>query len=108
MDKDHQILFSSNGDSGLPGPLGAFDDFNPVEDRPIAASTAVVSLGFLRAALRRTIAFWCLLGLVGMVIGVGVYLKRPPPAKASTSVSASPVSLTLARAASAIQWLACT
>ena len=86
MDKDHQILFSSNGDSGLPGPLGAFDDFNPVEDRPIAASTAVVSLGFLRGALRRTIAFWCLLGLVGMVIGVGVYLKRPPPAKASTSV----------------------
>jgi capsular polysaccharide biosynthesis protein len=87
MDKDHQILFSANGDGGLPGPLGAFDDFNPVEDRPaVAPSTALVSLGYLRGALRRSVALWCALGLVGMVLGVGYYEKKPPPAKATTSV----------------------
>jgi capsular polysaccharide biosynthesis protein len=86
IDKDQEVLFSPNGDGGLPGPLGAFDDFNPVEDRPAVPSTALVSLGFIRGALRRTVAFWCALAVVGMVIGVGVYKARPPAAKASASV----------------------
>jgi capsular polysaccharide biosynthesis protein len=86
IDKDQGVMFSPNGNGGLPGPLGAFDDFNPVEDRPAAASTALVSLGFIRGALRRTMAFWCAMAVVGMVIGIGVYTVRPPAAKASTTV----------------------
>ena len=85
-DKDQEVLFSPNGDGGLPGPLGAFDDFNPVGDRAAVPSTALVSLGFIRGALRRTVAFWCALGVVGMVLGVGVYKARPPAPKASTTV----------------------
>jgi len=79
-------MFSPNGDGGIPGPLGAFDDFNPVDDRLGPPSTALVSLGFIRGALRRTMVFWCALAVVGMVIGVGVYKARPPAAKASTTV----------------------
>jgi capsular polysaccharide biosynthesis protein len=86
IDKDHEVLFSPNGDGGLPGPLGAFDDFNPVEDRPAGPSTALVSLGFIRSALRRTVVFWCALGVLGMVIGVGYYKARPPAVKAFTTV----------------------
>ena len=85
-DKDQEVLFSPNGDGGLPGPLGAFHDFNPVDDRSAVPSTALVSLGYIRGALRRTVAFWCALGVVGMLIGVGVYKARPPAPKASTTV----------------------
>ena len=46
-DKDQEVLFSPNGNGGLPGRLGAFDDFNPVQDRPAAASTALVILPML-------------------------------------------------------------
>jgi capsular polysaccharide biosynthesis protein len=86
IDKDREVLFSPNGDGGLHGPLGAFDDFNPVEDRPAGPSTALVSLGFIRSALRRTVVFWCALGVLGMVIGVGYYKARPPAVKAFTTV----------------------
>jgi len=86
IDKDHGVMFSPNGDGGLPGPLGAFGDFNSVEDQPAGPSTALVSLGFIRGALRRTVTFWCALAVVGMVIGIGVYKVRPPATKASTTV----------------------
>ena len=85
-DKDQEVLFSPNGNGGLPGRLGAFDDFNPVQDRPAAASTALVSLGYLRGALRRRKKFCCVLAVVGLVVGIGVIKARPPAAKASTSV----------------------
>jgi capsular polysaccharide biosynthesis protein len=86
IDKDQAVPFSTNGDGGLPGPLGAFDDFNPVEDRSAVPSAALVSLGYIRGALRRTVVFWCALAVVGMVLGVGVYKARPPAHKASTTV----------------------
>ena len=86
IDKDHEVMFSPNGDGGVPESLGAFGDFNPVEDRPAAQTTALVSLGYIRAALRRTKAFWCVLGVVGLVIGVGYHVMFPPTYKASTSV----------------------
>jgi capsular polysaccharide biosynthesis protein len=85
-DKDQEVLFSPNGNGGLPGRLGAFDDFNPVQDRPAAASTALVSLGYLRGALRRRKKFCAVLAVVGLVLGIAVIKARPPAVKASTSV----------------------
>jgi capsular polysaccharide biosynthesis protein len=85
-DKDGGLLFSLNGDNGRPGRLEAFDDFNAVEERPAALASGLVSLGFIRAAIRRTALFWCVLGVVGLVVGVGVNMKDPAAYKASTSV----------------------
>jgi capsular polysaccharide biosynthesis protein len=83
IDKDRMVTYSLNGNDGLPE---AFDDFNAVDERPAAVSTGLVSLGFIRGSLRRTMRFWCALGVLGLVIGVGVSIKFPPAVKASTSV----------------------
>ena len=45
-----------------------------------------MSLGFIRAAIRRTARFWCLLAVVGLVVGIAVSKKYPAAYKASTSV----------------------
>ena len=85
-DKDLAAIFSRNGNNGRPGQLEAFDDFNAVEDRPAALAPGLVSLGFIRAAIRRTALFWCALGVVGLVIGIGINKEKPAAYKASTSV----------------------
>jgi len=85
-DKDQTVIFSLNGNDGLPERLKAFDDFNPTEERPATLANGLVSLAFIRGALRRTVAFWCAMAIVGLVIGVGINLKFPPAYKASTSV----------------------
>lgn len=85
IDKDQTVTFSLNGNDGLPERLEAFDDFG-VEAPPAALSPALVSLGFIRGALRRGARFWCALAVLGLVIGVGICIKFPPAYKASTSV----------------------
>jgi capsular polysaccharide biosynthesis protein len=85
IDKDQTVTFSLNGD-GLPERLEAFDDFHAVEERPATISTSLVSLGFIRAGLKRSMRFWCALAVLGLVIGAGVEIKFPPAYKASTSV----------------------
>ena len=85
-DKDQPAIFSLNGNNGRPEQLEAFDDFNAVEERPAALASGLVSLGFIRAAIRRTALFWCVLAVVGLVIGIGVNVKYPAAYKASTSV----------------------
>ena len=49
-------------------------------------AAGLVSLGFIKAAIRRTALFWCILGAVGLVVGVGVDKEYPAAYKASTSV----------------------
>lgn len=85
-DKDQTVIFSLNGNDDLPGRLEAFDDFSPAEDRPATLATGLVSLSFIKAALKRTVLFWCALGALGLLIGVGVGVKYPAAYKASTTV----------------------
>ena len=86
-DKDQTGIFSLNGNNGLPERLEAFDDYNATENQPGAPLAAgLVSLGFIKAAIRRTALFWCILGAVGLVVGVGVNKEYPAAYKASTSV----------------------
>ena len=74
-------------DHGLPEHLWVEDD--PVAlDEPSASaiSGGFTSLGFIRAALRRSARFWLATGLIGLLIGCGLYVKYPPAYQASTSV----------------------
>src|SRR5207248_2031326 len=58
-----------------------------VEDRPVDEVTGgLVNLGFIRAALRRHVRFWLVAGLIGLIVGCGLYVKFPPSYQASTSL----------------------
>ncbi len=86
-ERDETVIFSLNGDDGLPKQLETFDDFTPAEDRPPSGmANGLVSLGYLMGAIKRTARFWLALGIVGLLIGAAYDVKSPPAEKASASV----------------------
>ncbi len=86
-DKDRQVLPSLNGDSELPDGLWLYDDFTPDDDQPATDFAAgLTSLGFIGAALRRSVWLWCLTAIVGLVGGAAVSVISPPAYQASTSI----------------------
>jgi capsular polysaccharide biosynthesis protein len=85
-DKHQTVIPYLNGNNGLSEGLEAFDDFNAAENRPAALASGLVSLGFIKVAIRRTAWFWSALAVVGLLVGIGVNVKYPPAYKASTSV----------------------
>ena len=91
-DQDHKVMLSMYDGDYLAGRLDA-DDYTYLEDGTTEVSTALTSLGFIRATLRRTARVWCTLGLVGMALGFGVFLKLPPSYKATTSILLTPESV---------------
>jgi capsular polysaccharide biosynthesis protein len=86
-ERDETVIFSLNGNDGLPEQLETFDDFTLAEDWPTSGpANSLVSMGYLMGAIRRSARLWLALGIVGLVIGVGYLAKSPPAYKASTSV----------------------
>ena len=45
-----------------------------------------MSLGFIGAAMRRSVRFWSSLGVLGLLLGAGIFLASPPPEQAATSI----------------------
>jgi capsular polysaccharide biosynthesis protein len=80
------VIFSLNGDSGEQDRLGVYDDFVATENRPGDFAPGLVSLGFLKAAVRRRAWFLFVLTVVGLVGGYGFYVKSPHSYQASASV----------------------
>jgi capsular polysaccharide biosynthesis protein len=84
-DQPTGLSLSHNDD--LPGRLWAFDEFSTGGDRPAGeVSASLVGLGFIRAALKRGIVIWGTLGAVGLLLGLGYFVGRPPAYQASASV----------------------
>jgi hypothetical protein len=50
----------------------------------------LVSLSFIRSAIKRTAKVWCALGLVGFLAGIGLYVARPAGYEATTSLYMAP------------------
>lgn len=71
--RDRLAIF--NGDA-------AFDD----RDSPAGSGPGLVSVGFLKSALRRHVRFWGVLALVGLIIGAGYSAWKPPKYTSSTTV----------------------
>jgi capsular polysaccharide biosynthesis protein len=78
---------------GLQDQLWAYDDTpapaeRPAEEQrsPDEATGGLVSLGYLRAALRRNRRFWLACGLIGLIVGCGLYVKFPPAYQASADL----------------------
>lgn len=88
-DKEQAAAPSQNGGYALSGGFGTFDtydDFAVDDDWPADTPTGLVSLAFLTAAIRRSALFCCIMALVGLLVGFGLYVKFPAPYQATTSV----------------------
>lgn len=64
-----------------PGGLTADEDLSGGDP-----TGGLVNLAFIRGALRRAAWLWCATGLLGLVIGTGLYVRDPPTYHAETSV----------------------
>lgn len=73
-----------NGD--IRDRLAAYDADFDVRPTVSDSSSSLVSLGFLGSALRRRARFWCIFGLVGLIIGAGYAKEKPPAYTAATTV----------------------
>ena len=85
-DRYRPIMPSHNGDGNALDGLGACEDFAVAEDRSADFEPSLVSLGFFKAALRRSARFWCLAAVAGLIVGLGAYLATPHPYQASTTL----------------------
>jgi capsular polysaccharide biosynthesis protein len=86
-DPDQALVWSNGTDHDLPERLWGDDQLAAVEELPAVDPTGTLaSLGFITAALRRKAWLWCLLAVVGLLIGSGLYVKFPPSYKATTTL----------------------
>ena len=88
MNDPDPMLTRSNGmNDDLPERLWGIDDLAAIEDRPSGGMPGgLVSMAFITAALKRRAWLWCLTGVLGLLIGSGLYLKYPPAYHASATV----------------------
>jgi capsular polysaccharide biosynthesis protein len=94
-DGDQTVIFSMRGDSGDndlsgrpdtgPSP-DPYDDFPAIDERPANFAPGLVSLGFLKTALRRSAWLWCMMAAIGFVLGVGLFVAFPAQYQAETSL----------------------
>ena len=71
----------------LPERVWPDGDFPPIEDIPTDDPTArLVTLSFIKAALRRRRRLCYLLAVVGLLVGCGLYVAKPPAYQASTTI----------------------
>lgn len=86
-DPDQTVAWPAGAGDDLPERLWALEDLSAVQDGPAVNLTGgLVSLGYIRAALRRRARLWCLTTLLGVVVGLGLYVEIPAPYQASTTV----------------------
>jgi len=62
------------------------EDFTPPEDGTADFNAGLTSLGFVRAAIRRSRRSWCAAAAAGFLIGLGVYVTSPPVYQAETTL----------------------
>ena len=87
MNDPGQMIWPAGMGDDLPERLWVNDGLGVEQESAAAAGTAgLVSLGFIKAALRRSAWLWCATAVVGLLIGSGLYLHYPPAYHAQTTV----------------------
>ncbi|MGB6456293.1 MAG: hypothetical protein WBH47_17620 [Streptosporangiaceae bacterium] len=71
-------------------PWLADADLTTAEPSPTGIGAGLVSLGFIKATLRRSAWLWSATAALGLVVGAGWYLARPPAAHAAATVLIPP------------------
>jgi capsular polysaccharide biosynthesis protein len=86
-DPDPMLTRSNGMGNDLPERLWGIDDLVAIENRPSGGMPGgLVSMAFITAALKRRAWLWCLTGVLGLLIGSGLYFKYPPAYHASATV----------------------
>jgi capsular polysaccharide biosynthesis protein len=87
-DPDQRVMWQIIGtDDDLPERLWIDEDSAVADSRPaIDPMVGFVSLGYIKAALRRGMRVWLAAALIGLLVGAALYIKFPPAYQASTSV----------------------
>jgi capsular polysaccharide biosynthesis protein len=85
-DNDQTVMLSLNKRNGLSGRSWADDDFTAVEADAADFNAGLASMGFIRAAIRRSVRIWGAIAVAGMLIGSAVYVSTPHAAQASTTL----------------------
>lgn len=81
-----------NGHGPLPAGAriatgtGHDDYLSPNEPFGSETYPGLISLSFIRSAIRRNAKIWCALGVVGLVAGAGLFVARPAGYRATTSL----------------------
>lgn len=87
-DPDQSFIWPTGIAGDLPERLWVEDGPAWGEGRSPAdiAASGLVSVAFIRAALRRRAKFWCVTAVLGLLIGSAFYVKYPPAYHAVASV----------------------
>lgn len=86
-DPDQMMIWPAGTGDGLPERLWVTDGLGAERESNAAAGTVgLVSMGFIKAALRRSAWLWCATAVIGLLIGSGLYLHYPPAYHASATV----------------------
>jgi hypothetical protein len=70
----------------LPERLLADDGLPSIEDVQADLGTGLISLAYVRAAIRRSARVWCAITIAGLLAGVASYVAYPTGYQATTSV----------------------
>jgi capsular polysaccharide biosynthesis protein len=86
-DRDFAGRTYVNGSAGSSGRPESFDDdLPPGRDWEADPSAGLVSLGFLKAAIRRSAFFCFVMTVAGLLIGGALYVAIPAPYQASATI----------------------
>jgi capsular polysaccharide biosynthesis protein len=85
-DRGQSIIFSLNGENGEPERFGAYKDFAATENQSPDFLPGLVSLGFIKAAVLRSLRFLIVMATAGLVLGLGVYMMSPHQYQAAASL----------------------
>jgi capsular polysaccharide biosynthesis protein len=86
-DPDRAVIWPDGIDGELPDRLWAPGELTVRSERAEPELTwSLISLAFIRGALRRTAKLWCVTGILGLVIGAGLFVKYPPAYHATATV----------------------
>ena len=69
-----------------PDDNAAYAGERPPAELATALASGLATFPYLGRTIRRRARVWCILGVVGLALGLGLHYVKPPPAKATTSI----------------------
>jgi capsular polysaccharide biosynthesis protein len=79
-------MLSLNKGNGSPERVWADSDTTAIEDESADFSAGLTSVGFIKAAIWRSVRFWGAVAVAGLLIGAALYLRSPVVYQASTTL----------------------